>query len=159
MYAKDLAYALNNLNVQNNLRDGLPFPYTEEDALSFIKSMLSADKDNTFAFAIVYKGKCVGSIAAFRQSNIHFKTAEVGYYIGEEYWGRGVTTSALKELCDYVFANTDIIRLYAEPFTYNNGSCKVLEKAGFTREGVLKSNAVKCGAVLDMALYAKIKGE
>ena len=158
-YAKDLSYALNNLNVQNNLRDGLPFPYTEENALEFIKAMLSCDKNDTFAFAIVYKGKCIGSIAAFRQGNIHFRTAEVGYYIAEEYWGRGVVTSALKELCDYMFDNTDIIRLYAEPFTYNKGSCKVLEKAGFEREGVLKSNAVKNGVVLDMALYAKVKGE
>ncbi|MGN0806101.1 MAG: GNAT family N-acetyltransferase [Candidatus Coproplasma sp.] len=158
-YAKDLAYSLNNLNVQNNLRDGLPFPYTEEDALEFIKSMISADRDNTFAFAIVYKGRCVGSIAAFRQSNIHFRTAEVGYYIGEEFWGRGIATVALKELCGFIFENTDIIRLYAEPFAYNKASCRVLEKAGFVREGVLKSNAVKCGAVLDMALYAKIKDE
>lgn len=158
-YAKDLAYALNNLNIQNNLRDGLPFPYTEDDALCFIKSMLSADRDNTFAFAIIYKGKCIGSIGAFRQSNIHFRTAEVGYYIAEEYWGRGIVTAALKELCDYIFEHTDIIRLYAEPFTYNKGSCKVLEKAGFIREGVLKSNAVKNGVVLDMALYAKVKGE
>ncbi|MGN1103563.1 MAG: hypothetical protein ACI4QI_01680 [Candidatus Coproplasma sp.] len=77
-YANDLAHALNNLNVQNNLRDGLPFPYTEENALQFINAMLSADKVSTFAFAIIYKGKCVGSIAAFRQSNIHFRTAEVG---------------------------------------------------------------------------------
>lgn len=156
-YAKDLSNALNNLNVQNNLRDGLPFPYTEEDALEFIKAMLSSDKHSTFAFAIVYKGKCVGSIGAFRQGNIHYRTAEVGYYIAQEYWGRGIATAALKELCDYVFDNTDIIRLYAEPFTYNKGSCKVLEKAGFEREGVMNSNAVKCGVVLDMALYAKVK--
>lgn len=156
-YAQDLAYALNNLNVQNNLRDGLPFPYTEENALEFIKAMLSADIDNTFAFAIIYKGKCVGSIGVFRQGNIHYRTAEVGYYIAEEYWGRGIVTAALKELCDYVFEHTDILRLYAEPFTYNKGSCKVLEKAGFTREGILKSNAVKNGVVLDMALYAKVK--
>ncbi|MGN1103564.1 MAG: GNAT family N-acetyltransferase [Candidatus Coproplasma sp.] len=79
--------------------------------------------------------------------------------MGEEFWGKGIATAALKELCVYIFENTDIIRLYAEPFTFNKASCRVLEKAGFTREGVLKSNAVKCGAVLDMALYAKVKGE
>ncbi|MGN0808155.1 MAG: GNAT family N-acetyltransferase [Candidatus Coproplasma sp.] len=158
-YAKDLACALNNLNVLNNLRDGLPFPYTEEDALQFIRDMLSCDTDSTFAYAIIYKGKCIGSIAAFRQSNIHFRTAEVGYYIAEEYWGRGITTAALNEFCEKIFETTDIIRLYAEPFIYNKGSCKVLEKAGFVREGVLKSNAVKCGVVLDMALYAKVKEE
>lgn len=158
-YAKDLAKALNNLNVLNNLRDGLPYPYTEGDASEFIKAMLGADKSDTFAFAIVCEGKCVGSIAAFRQSNIHFRTAEVGYYVGEEYWGRGIATAALKELCSFIFENTDIIRLYAEPFAYNKGSCRVLEKAGFIKEGTLKSNAVKCGKVQDMVMYAKVKEE
>ncbi|MGN1060892.1 MAG: GNAT family N-acetyltransferase [Candidatus Coproplasma sp.] len=158
-YAKELADSLNNLNVQNNLRDGLPYPYTENDALDFIKSMLMADKTQTFAFAIVYKGRCVGSIAAFRQSNIHYRTAEIGYYVAEEFWGRGIASGAVKEICGYIFDNTDIIRLYAEPFVFNKASCRVLEKAGFIREGVLKSNAVKCGAVQDMVLYAKVKEE
>ena len=158
-YAKDLAFALNNLNVLNNLRDGLPYPYTENDALGFIKAMLAADKTKTFAYAIIYRGKCVGSIAAFRQGNIHYRTAEIGYYVGEEFWGKGIATAALRELSDFIFENTDIIRLYAEPFAYNKGSCRVLEKAGFEREGVLKSNAFKCGVVQDMVLYAKIKGE
>lgn len=156
-YAKELAHALNNKNILNNLRDGLPYPYTEKDASEFIDAMLSADKNQTYAFAIVYEGKCVGSIGAFRQANIHYRTAEVGYYVAEEYWGRGIMTAALTELCTYIFENTDIIRLYAEPFAYNKASCRVLEKAGFVKEGVLKSNAVKCGAVRDMVLYAKIK--
>jgi len=74
-YAAELSHALNNKNILNNLRDGLPYPYTEKDASEFINAMLSADKNQTYAFAIVYEGKCVGSIGAFRQSNIHYRTA------------------------------------------------------------------------------------
>ena len=152
-----LAVNLNNPKVLNNLRDGLPYPYTEQDAEKFIQAMLSSDKNNTFAFAITLNEKVIGSIGVFRQDNIHFRTAEMGYYIAEPYWGNGYMTSAIKQVCQYVFENTDIIRIYAEPFSHNIASCKVLEKAGFQYEGTLKSNAVKCGSVVDMKMYALIK--
>lgn len=155
--AYDLAEALSNLNVQNNLRDGLPYPYTEHDAKDYIDVMLSADPNDTFAFAIEHKGKVVGSIGAFRQNNIHCRTAEVGYYISETYWGKGIATQAVREICEYVFAKTDIIRLFAEPFAENFASCRVLEKAGFQLEGTLRKNAVKCGRIRDMKLYALIR--
>lgn len=155
--AGDLAKAICNLKVQNNLRDGLPYPYTEDDAKNYITAMLSADKRDTFAFAIEYSGRVVGSIGAFRQSNIHCRTAELGYYIAEEYWGKGIATQAVKLICEYVFANTDILRIFAEPFAFNAASCRVLEKCGFECEGVLRSNAVKCGKVLDMKMYSLIK--
>lgn len=107
--AADLAAAIDNQNVQDNLRDGLPYPYTESDAVDFIRSMLAAEKDSVFSFAIVVKDKVVGSIGAFRKENIHSKTAEIGYYIAEPYWGRGIGTSAVKQICEYVFEHTDII--------------------------------------------------
>lgn len=152
-----LALNLNNPKVLNNLRDGLPYPYTEQDAEKFIRAMLSADKNNTFAFAITLNGKVIGSIGAFRKDNIHCRTAEIGYYIGEPYWGNGYATSAIKQVCQYVFEHTDIIRIYAEPFSHNIASCRVLEKAGFQYEGILRSNAVKCGSVVDMKMYALIR--
>lgn len=152
-----LAENLNNLNVLNNLRDGLPYPYTEQDAEDFIRAMLSSDKNNTFAFAITLDDKAIGSIGAFRQDNIHFHTAEMGYYIGEAYWGNGYATSAIKQVCRYVFEHTDIIRIFAEPFSHNIASCRALEKAGFKYEGTLKSNAVKCGNIVDMKMYALIR--
>lgn len=155
--AKDLAVALSNKKILNNLRDGLPYPYTVQDGKVFISAMLSADGNDTFAFAITADGKVIGSIGAFRQGNIHRQTAELGYYIAEEYWGKGIMTEAVKQLCDYVFFHTDIIRIYAEPFANNIGSCRVLEKAGFQYEGTLCSNAVKNGKVLDMKMYAKVK--
>ena len=152
-----LAENLNNLNVLNNLRDGLPYPYTEQDAEEFISAMLSSDKNNTFAFAITLDDKAIGSIGVFRQDNIHSHTAEMGYYIGEAYWGNGYATSAIKQVCRYVFEHTDIIRIFAEPFSHNIASCRALEKAGFKYEGTLKSNAVKCGNIVDMKMYALIR--
>ncbi len=155
--AKSLSELLNNKKILDNLRDGLPFPYTEDDALEYINAMLNADKNSVFAFAIEFEGEVAGSIGVFRQSNIHSKTAELGYYIGEKFWNRGIATFSVKKVCDFVFKNTDIIRIYAEPFARNAASCRVLEKAGFQREGTLRSNAVKNAVVEDMKMYAKIK--
>lgn len=157
--AKDLAAAISNTKIQDNLRDGLPYPYTEQDASEYISSMLSADKNNTFAFAITVDNKVIGSIGVFRQGNIHIQTAELGYFIAEEYWGKGIMTEAVQQICKYVFDNSDIIRIYAEPFAYNNASCRVLEKAGFQYEGTLRNNAVKNGKVIDMKMYSRLKTE
>ena len=157
--AKDLAAALSNKKVQDNLRDGLPYPYTEQDGKEFISAMLSADESETFAFAITVDNMVIGSIGIFRQGNIHRQTAELGYYIAEEYWGKGIMTEAVKQICEYVFANSDIIRIYAEPFAYNIASCRVLEKVGFQYEGTLRSNAVKNSKVIDMKMYSLLKEE
>ncbi len=83
----------------------------------------------------------------------------MGYYIAEEYWGKGIMTEAVKQACGYVFDNSDIIRIYAEPFAYNAASCRVLEKAGFQFEGTLRSNAVKKGRIIDMKMYSLLKTE
>ena len=157
--AKDLAVALSNTKIQDNLRDGLPYPYTEQDGVDYISAMLSADENETFAFAIIADSKVIGSISIFRQGNIHRQTAELGYYIAEEYWGRGIMTEAVKQICEYVFRKSDIIRIYAEPFAYNAASCRVLEKAGFQYEGTLRNNAVKNGKVIDMKMYSLLKTE
>ena len=117
--AADLATALSNRKIQDNLRDGLPYPYTEQDGIKFISAMLSADENETFAFAI--------------------------------------TADNIKQICEYVFEKSDIIRIYAEPFAYNAASCRVLEKAGFQYEGTLRSNAVKNGKVIDMKMYSLLK--
>ncbi|MBB2182170.1 GNAT family N-acetyltransferase [Lachnospiraceae bacterium MD1] len=155
--APDLAAALNNKKILDNLRDGLPFPYTTKDAEEFISFMLQADKDQTYAYAITVDDKAIGSIGVFRKDNIHSRTAEMGYYIAEEYWGKGIGTTAVKLTCETIFQNTDILRIFAEPFAYNIASCRVLEKAGFLCEGILRQNAVKNGKVLDMKMYSLIK--
>ncbi len=155
--AAELAANLSNRKIQDNLRDGLPYPYTEQDAEEYITAMISADPDKTFAFAIVLDDKVIGSIGVFRRENIHCRTAELGYYIGEAYWGKGIMTNAVQQTCEYVFAHSDILRIFAEPFSYNVASCRVLEKAGFQFEGVLRKNAVKNGKILDMKMYALVR--
>lgn len=152
--AKNLAAALSNPKILNNLRDGIPYPYTEGDAASYISAMQRADPHMTFAYAIAVEDRAIGSIGVFRQGNIHARTAELGYYLAEEYWGKGIMTEAVRRLCTRIFAETDILRIYAEPFSYNTASRRVLEKAGFRFEGLLRCNAVKHGRVEDMALYA-----
>jgi RimJ/RimL family protein N-acetyltransferase len=154
---ESLALLLNNKKILDNLRDGIPWPYTQKDAEDFIAAMLAADKTKTFAFAITADEEVIGSIGVFRGENIHCRTAEMGYYLGEAYWGKGFGTSAVRQICTYVFENTDIIRIFAEPFAFNTASCRVLEKAGFQMEGILRSNAVKNGAVQDMKMYALVK--
>ncbi len=155
--AEALALLLNDKKILDNLRDGLPFPYTVSDALFYIKSCINADKSAQFCFAVVYNDEVVGSIGVFRQVNIHFRTAELGYYIGERYWGKGIMTEAVRLACKYVFENTDIVRIYAEPFAENIGSCRVLEKNGFVLEGILRKNALKNGVFRDMKMYAIVK--
>lgn len=157
--ADALAKAINNKKVQDNLRDGLPSPYTISDAKEYISAMLSSDDNSTFAWAITVDDIAVGSIGVFRKDNVHHLTAEMGYYIDEEYWGKGITTEAVKKVCSYIFEKTDIVRIFADPYAFNTGSCRVLEKAGFICEGTLRKNAVKNGKIVDMKMYAITKDE
>lgn len=155
--AAALTSFLSNKKILDNLRDGLPYPYTEKDGLEYISAMKNADKDSVFAFAVTVEGRAVGSVGVFRQTNVHRLTAELGYYLAEEYWGKGIMTEAVKKTCALVFERSDIVRIYAETFSDNIGSCRVLEKAGFTCEGVLKKGAVKNGTVKDLRLYALVR--
>lgn len=152
-----LAEKLNNPKVLDMLRDGLPYPYTERDAADYIRAMLAADPDKVFAFAVTVGGEVVGSVGVFRKDNIHYRTAELGYYLGEAHWGKGYMTSAVKQICRLVFESSDIVRIFAEPFAYNAASCRVLEKAGFVCEGTMRRNAEKNGRIVDMKLYALVR--
>jgi RimJ/RimL family protein N-acetyltransferase len=131
--------------------------------------MQSADPNGSFAFAITVDGEVCGSIGVSRQGNVHRRTGELGYYIAEKHWGKGYMTEAVKQICRHVFENTDIIRIFAEPFAHNEASCRVLEKAGFQYEGTLRANAVKFEygvtleskivkneGIIDMKMYALI---
>lgn len=153
--APSLAKALDNERVQANLRDGIPLPYTVQDAEAYINRML--EEDNAYVYAITIDDQAIGSIGAFRKENIHARTAEMGYYIGEPHWGQGLMTSAVRQFCDLIFATTDIVRIFAIPYAYNQASCRVLEKAGFVREGVMRKNAFKRGQFLDTILYALVR--
>ncbi|MDR0841485.1 MAG: GNAT family N-acetyltransferase [Christensenellaceae bacterium] len=155
--APALREAIDNKNIQNNLRDGLPCPYTLRDAEEYIQTTLAAPEGSQYAFAITADDAAIGSIGVFRQGNIHRQSAEMGYYIAQPYWGKGIGTWAVTEACRRAFENTDLLRIFAEPFATNAASCRVLEKAGFALEGILRKNAVKNGVILDMKLYAKVR--
>jgi len=107
--AAELAKVLSDKEILDNLRDGLPYPYTEQDGAAFISAMLAADERETFAFAVTVQDKAVGSIGVFRQGNVHRRTAELGYYIAKEYRGKGMMTEAVRQICTYVFDNSDIL--------------------------------------------------
>lgn len=155
--AGELAAALDNPKIHANLRDGLPLPYTKADASAFISAMLAAEEGSQYTWAIVAGGHVAGSIGLFRGDNIHRCTAEMGYYVAEPYWGKGVATQAVCDACAFAFASTDLLRVYAEPFSDNAASRRVLEKAGFVQEGILRSNAIKNGTVRDMCMYARVR--
>ena len=154
-----LAAIMNNERMQGNLRDGIPFPYTETDAVAFLQMIWDAVPGARYDFAITYDGEVVGNICAIPKDNVYRLTAEIGYCLAEAYWGRGIMVEAVRQVCAYMFARTEIIRISAEVFAPNAASCRVLEKAGFQLEGILRQNVLKNGQVLDAKMYAILKRE
>jgi len=144
----------NNWNVAKWLTNGFPHPYTQEDGKKFL-SMIANDS-STKVFAIEVNGEAVGSIGIFPQTDIHEKSAEMGYWLAEEYWGKGIMTKAIQEIVEYGFQTFDIVRIFARPFSTNFNSQRVLEKAGFTLEARLKKALFKNGEFMDEIIYAKL---
>jgi RimJ/RimL family protein N-acetyltransferase len=151
--AASLAESANNIHVWNNLRDAFPHPYSEEDGKAYIEIALSKPKPATL-FAIVVDGKAVGSIGIFIRTDIERISAELGYFIGEKYWNRGIMTKAIREITAYAFTNFPLHKIYATPFDFNIASHKALQKAGFEREAILKQAAIKNGKIIDLHYYS-----
>ena len=149
-----LRYA-NNEKIARNLRDAFPFPYILTDAQEFVNSCVEGDEDRQLCRAIEADGHAVGSIALFRGSDVYRLTAELGYWLAEEYWGRGIMTEVVKQMCEEGTEHWDnLVRIYAEPFAHNTSSRRVLEKAGFTLEGVMRCGVCKRGRIFDYCMYA-----
>lgn len=146
----------NNIHVWNNLRDYFPFPYTPEEGEKFIEMVLQKPKPAT-DFAISVHGKAVGGIGIILNTDVQKISAEVGFWLGENYWNKGIMTAALKEMADYSFSNFPLIKLYATVFDFNTASQNVLKKAGFEKEAVLKRAAIKNNKVIDLHYYGLIK--
>lgn len=153
--AESMANQLNNKKIWDNLRDGLPYPYTIEDAKAFIE--LQHNEPSLTCYGIVVNGKAVGNIGFTRNHDVERFSAEVGYYIGEEYWGKGIMSAALANAVDDYFATTDVIRLYATPYGHNKASARVLEKAGFSFKCVMTKAAYKNGEFTDELYFERIK--
>jgi len=146
---------LNNREIWINLRDRLPHPYSLRDAHAWLQSV--EREDPRVSFVIDLGGEVIGGIGLVLGSDIERCSAEVGYWIAAEHWGRGIATAAIRRICRYAFEDLSLLRVFATPIAWNAASSRVLEKAGFQREGTMRSACIKDGKVVDMLLYAKVR--
>lgn len=146
-----LARHANNREIWLNLRDQFPHPYTERDAARWVK-LVSAESPQTH-FAIVVD-EAIGGIALELRTDVERVSAEIGYWLGADHWNKGIATAAVRAVTDYAFERFSLTRVYAVPYARNVASQRVLEKAGYTREGILRRSVVKDGVVLDQVLFA-----
>lgn len=152
-----VAQYANNPKIAANLRDAFPYPYTREDAKSYVEGCANEDSTRRLTRAIVVNGEAAGSIGVFLGVDVYRKSAELGYWLAEPFWGNGIMSAAVRQICKEAFERFDIVRIHAEPFAFNSGSRRVLEKAGFTREGTLRSSVYKNGVIQDSCLYALLR--
>ena len=143
----------NNRNVWLNLRDRFPYPYTKDDARRWLDCVVGLSAPSNFAIDV--NGEAAGGIGFSIQADVCYRSAEIGYWLGEEYWGRGIATEALVAVTEHAFASYDLCRIYAHVFEWNLASARVLEKAGYVFEGRLIKSVTKDGKTIDQLLYAR----
>jgi RimJ/RimL family protein N-acetyltransferase len=151
-----LARHANNRNVWLNLRDRFPHPYTREDAARWIALCAPVVPPQNLAIAV--GSEAVGGIGLERGADVYRRTAEVGYWLGESFWGRGIATAALRRFSEYAFETFDLVRLHAGVFEHNRRSARVLEKAGYTLEVRRRRAVFKDGRILDELAYFRLRG-
>jgi len=150
-----LALYANNEKVSINLRDGFPKPFTLENAKNF-KKMVDAQNPKTI-FAIEYQNNYAGNISLTPGTDVYRKSAEIGYFIGEPFWNKGIATKAVNLITKWGFSHLDIVRIYTGIFEYNHASQRVLEKCGFVKEAVFKKSICKNNQIYDEIRFALIK--
>jgi len=152
--ARAIAKYANNRKIWQNLRDGFPHPYGLQDAEDFLRQVFQQDP-RTY-FAIASKEEAIGGIGLGIGNDVHRFTAEMGFWLAEPFWNKGIMTESVVQFTEYAFEKFRLYRIYAEPYASNPASAKVLEKAGYQLEGILRANVFKDGRVLDQSLYARI---
>ena len=155
--AASIAKYANNRKIWINLRDGFPYPYQLSDAENFLSKV--AQQNPRTVFAIANDKEAIGSIGLRLGEDVHRFTAEMGYWLAEPFWNKGIMSKIVIRFAEFAFEKFVLIRIFAEPYTENTASVRVLEKAGFVLEGTLKASAFKNGKVLDQFLYSKIGHE
>ncbi len=150
---KALAKYANNKNLQRYMRDAMPYPYTQKQAEEFINNTLASSPITTFA--IVHQNKFVGVGGLNLQTDIYRKSCEVGYWIGEPFWGRGFATQALKLLTHFAFTKLQMARVYTGVFEPNLASIKVLQKCGYKQEGIFVNALCKDGKLYNEIRFAR----
>lgn len=149
-----LIYNADNYKIAKMVKDRFPYPYDEAAADNWLKAVTEEVPQTNFA--IVVREKAVGGIGFESQGDIFQRTAEIGYWLGEEYWGKGIMTETVKAITAFAFHNFDLCRLYAGVFATNPASVRVLEKAGYQFEGRLRKSITKFGQTIDQLLFAKV---
>lgn len=152
----DLVRHANNTKIARNLWDRFPDPYRRSDAAQVL-AQHAGKPPLGGAYAIVVEQRPVGTISVHPRVDVERLTGEIGYWLGEEYWGRGIATAAAAAVTDAVFAHSELVRLYAPVFSWNPASMRVLEKVGYQREGILRRSVVKDGVVLDRVLFSRTR--
>ncbi|HOY69010.1 MAG TPA: GNAT family protein [Candidatus Ozemobacteraceae bacterium] len=152
--AAALAHHADNRKIWLNLRDRFPHPYTLADAVDFIEKATHATPETMFAICV--GGEAAGGIGYTLHSHEQRLTAELGYWLGERFWGRGIMSEAVEALTSYAMKAHGLVRIYAMPYATNTSSARVLEKAGYVFEGRLRKNVIKDGRILDQLVYAKL---
>ena len=147
----------NNRRISINLRDTFPYPYTADDARYWIN--FSRAQDPQLNFAIASETEAIGGIGLWLFDDVFRRSAEIGYWVAEPFWGRGIATLAVGAVTDYAFASFDLVRVFAEVFEWNPASARVLEKAGYTYEGRFRRSVTKDGKTMDRLVYAIIKDD
>jgi RimJ/RimL family protein N-acetyltransferase len=158
--ASDVASLVKNANnraIWMNLRDRFPYPYTATNARDFIRAVRKSHPETSFAIDV--DGAAIGGIGFVLQADVERVSAEIGYWLGEDFWGRGIATEALRAVTEYAIAKFGLTRLFAVPFVYNVASCRVLEKAGYVLEARLRRSALKDGVIVDQMQYAFVAPE
>jgi ribosomal-protein-alanine N-acetyltransferase len=155
--AESLLKHANNLNVSRNLRDAFPYPYTADDATRWLQHNVGREPITNFAIEI--GGEAAGSVSLRLQSDIYGRVAEIGYWIAEPHWGRGIASEAARAMTGYGFARFPLDRIEAEVFERNAASMRVLEKAGYRLEGTLRQRITKAGETMDATIYAILRSE
>lgn len=152
--APALARHADNPRIAAMMRDSFPSPYTVEDARRFITT---ASGSENLLLAIEVDGESVGGIGIYPLDDVHRKTAEIGYWLAEPYWGRGIVTDAVRAIVPAAFERFAISRLHAGIFSLNPASMRVMEKCGFCREAVHHEAITKNGVVMDEVLYVRFR--
>ena len=154
-----VAEAADNPNIAANLRNIFPSPYTLADAKWFVEDCIAQGETRQLMRAIAVNGRAAGSISVSRKDDVYEKSAELGYWLAEDYWGRGIMTEAVRQICREAFDRFDILRIFAEPFAENLGSRRVLEKAGFVRLCIMRNGVYKNGRAQSYCMYALLREE
>jgi RimJ/RimL family protein N-acetyltransferase len=152
--AQQLAAIANNRRIWNNVRDRLPSPYTVVDALQWIAYV--NQQEPMVHFAIVYQGRVAGSIGCMLKEDISRRSVEIGYLVGELFWGKGIATEAVKLLLQFIEQKLDMVRVFAHVFEHNAASMKVLRKNGFYLESIQRKAVVKNNRVMDDYVWVKL---